>query len=201
MGQSRRQYDHLFTIVLIVLVALVCGMWVRSRNGTDALMLFVGADGRAQVLASSGGRVCLALTSIAVGRERAWTAMCGSTDDAMPDSLTEFDVSRLTIYPPADPAKVAAGGSDFGNGYLGFSFAASQSHVVANVPHSKLVYAVVPHWAIALPLVAWSSWRLFGPAAERRRRLKRGLCLNCGYDVRASAERCPECGEAITKST
>jgi hypothetical protein len=37
------------------------------------------------------------------------------------------------------------------------------------------------------------AWRV-GPRLERRRRRRSGLCERCGYDLRASPERCPECG-------
>lgn len=45
------------------------------------------------------------------------------------------------------------------------------------------------------------AWILFIPLHRRRIRRKKGLCLNCGYDLRASVNRCPECEESIPKET
>jgi hypothetical protein len=191
---------HLITIALIVLAAAVCVFWWRSRTRVETLVLFVGGDGRAQVLASGGGRECIALTNMRFGGERAWTAMCGSGEE-VPEIVTNgLDVTRIQIYPPADPAKVAAGGSPFGDGYLGFSFATSQTAVLPELPNSQLVYALIPHWAIAIPLLGWIVWRLLGPAAKRQRRVRKGQCASCGYDLRASQGRCPECGAQIDRA-
>jgi hypothetical protein len=55
----------------------------------------------------------------------------------------------------------------------------------------------VPHWmpvaVFALPPLAWMLLR-GRRLVVRRRRKSRGLCLGCGYDLRASSGRCPECG-------
>jgi hypothetical protein len=54
----------------------------------------------------------------------------------------------------------------------------------------------IPTWfAIVLAAVLPVGWVL----TERRRRLaarrvRAGLCRSCGYDLRATPERCPECG-------
>jgi hypothetical protein len=57
----------------------------------------------------------------------------------------------------------------------------------------------LPAWSVAvmsaaLP-VAWKVRRRRG--AARKARIRAGLCLECGYDLRASPGRCPECGETI----
>jgi hypothetical protein len=54
----------------------------------------------------------------------------------------------------------------------------------------------VPHWFLVLLLAAMPAWWVLRWRREResRRRAERGLCLHCGYDLRATPQRCPECG-------
>ena len=55
---------------------------------------------------------------------------------------------------------------------------------------------VVPDWAvILLTMVFPTVW--FVKQRRERRRNRVGLCIRCGYDLRASKERCPECGTPI----
>jgi hypothetical protein len=67
----------------------------------------------------------------------------------------------------------------------------------ARSPQLQFAMASVPHWivatACALPPLAWLA--LVVPKRIRQRRRRRlGLCLACGYDLRESPEKCPECG-------
>jgi hypothetical protein len=55
----------------------------------------------------------------------------------------------------------------------------------------------VPYWFLALLFAALPAWRCVGWVSRRSRR-RAGHCLACGYDLRASAERCPECGTLPT---
>ena len=59
-----------------------------------------------------------------------------------------------------------------------------------------------PRFAINTVFYAVVVWLLFAApfALRRRRRIKRGLCPKCAYDLRGTpsdATACPECGEAV----
>ena len=57
-------------------------------------------------------------------------------------------------------------------------------------------WVVIPYWLLAglspLPLLrSFALWR------RARKRSLRDTCVSCGYDLRVSKDRCPECGTPI----
>ena len=56
-------------------------------------------------------------------------------------------------------------------------------------------YVVVPLWLPASLFGLLWCFRFLLPSFRRRRRERLGLCLCCGYDLRGSINRCPECGQ------
>lgn len=71
---------------------------------------------------------------------------------------------------------------------LGFYF-----YFGSNASRTRFCILRLPYWFVATASAVLPALAL-GRRLRTRRRRRRGLCLHCGYDLRRSAQRCPECG-------
>ena len=99
-----------------------------------------------------------------------------------------FHVRRTTVMrldPPSDGPLVGIGAG------LAHSASADASGAFTSTHY------IVPHWLAATLLAVlpmYTLTRLLRSKRRMRRRLANDLCPSCGYDLRGSPYRCPECG-------
>ena len=116
------------------------------------------------------------------------------TDQAMEELLeleglggTVEDWSPATINGWARPGFAIAWETFHGSPLRYFSLR------IRRVESQKEHHISVGLWVPAL-ICLGGLYFSFLHGLRRRRRRKFGLCLKCGYDLRASENRCPECG-------
>jgi hypothetical protein len=63
---------------------------------------------------------------------------------------------------------------------------------------SGSLYVTVPWWTLMTALGVVPVWWLWHLRRDRHNQnlLRAGRCVGCGYDLRATPQRCPECGRA-----
>jgi hypothetical protein len=175
-GVIRRLLNVLAGVCLVLFVA-ICVLWVRSFWISDSVA-FVHRHAR------------LRATSVAVG------TLSGSFElNAAFLSKSDYGDPRNTLLQlNSQPAGRSMAGPLFPltDRRLGFGWWQGANR-------GRFGFAA-PGWFIALlpAVVATLAIR----HNRRRRRVERlGLCPRCGYDLRASPERCPECGTPTPRLT
>jgi len=188
----RRLTRHLFTFVSAVSLLLcvaVCVLWVRSvRNqGWVCFKTYGPANCYAFTLGNYPGRLAFA---IAWQRADAPPVKAGNWT-LPPLSARERWTSWSGVVPAGYDGYTDAARQPGRHHWAGVVWWTGRSLSGGNadllLPHRYVV-------TVLALLTAACAW----PAVKRRRRAKRHLCLRCGYDLRASPERCPECGTVST---
>jgi hypothetical protein len=82
---------------------------------------------------------------------------------------------------------------DRGVSFIGFGYLDSQQAT------QEFSFRAIwlPHWFLALLFAVLPAVRVRA-MIRNRRRFGAGLCPACGYDLRATPGRCPECGAEVT---
>jgi hypothetical protein len=192
----RRRLFNLAAAVSLVLCVATFGAWVSSENRNTWFGIVWGRS--AWWLISSGGE--LAIWTVTIAPENsvhhwsvdggAWggpgTSYGGSIGDAI---IAEEGLTESHLF-----------------GGVRWGAARRQAINMLRVGRIRLVptpndevgpigdtYCGVPHWMPTL-LLASTSLLAYRKARRRRSMGLSSLCPTCGYDLRATPGRCPECG-------
>jgi hypothetical protein len=173
-----RRFTLLSAVSLLLCVAMV-GLWVRSHWVADGLAWASWAEADGKLIQ---GRLAIVSSNgyLLINKEKLLSPINAPSPWPNPG----------LSYSHARPGWRATGSSFWNR--LGFGLPAYR----LQTPGVDDWLCVVPQWAIAVPLIALT---LPLPLRLRRirirqRRARRGQCANCGYDLRATPDRCPECG-------
>ncbi len=197
---KRRLFNLLAAVSLLLCVGTLA-LGVRSRGRYDSIT-FAQADGQVWQLSIAWRRISIEHTA-------AWLHCA---------VLSHYWVKtrELKVEPPHGSSLArgpSSGLSRFQWPWLGVGGESSLMLVALDVAsgdgNRRLIRSPspVPMWwlhiacwpmavLLGLPGLCITAFRL-RRALRRRSRIRQGLCLTCGYDLRASQDRCPECGTAI----
>jgi hypothetical protein len=203
-----RRLRNFLTAASLLACAAVVAVWVQSDRVAEEFRWFRCDVGGATVVITE--RHLAVVEGRVFWDGRTTTRTYGSTEDAGlfaddASSQEPFDHQARDL-PPRRLRRPGEGWSR-----LKFRLTRAAAPVPTTGPawpglvrpvtgREESVGVIVPLW---MPVVATALL----PAARaglwwRRRKLRRreaGLCPSCGYDLRASPERCPECGETFRR--
>lgn len=193
----------LATVVSLLLLAIVITGWIRSSAGAEDFML-ISRIKRAdhliyeqRWLSSNSGGIQLAIRRNSDSPQTA-KDYAGRLN---PEAYWGRNFN-LRYYPYGFETRFYGPPTTFWK-RLGFElkYVQTKSYLDPKFTPTRDASVTFPYWVLLVPLLGFPLLWAFRRSRLLLRRV-RGQCSACGYDLRASIQRCPECGTVLhTKST
>jgi hypothetical protein len=194
---KRRLFEILASLSLLVCVAMVV-LWVRSHFVADML------DWREYWTRPAGGgetefhqRQTVARSSL--GSLRMTTQYGVSVGLDQPAPMFNKGPELWVHHEAPGPVQTATGVTYLWN-WMGFRFGTREATYVPRT-RLRLIGGAVPCWAIVAASALLPGVWAVAAVRRRRRRPKAGCCAACGYDLRGTPGRCPECGTVVSPTS
>jgi hypothetical protein len=176
--RAGRAISHVLTGASLALLLAVAAAWPLSYRRAYLASLVVHG-GKIQAIGLCRGRTIVFLSDIALAPGTGWSW------DAMSAEADTVEGACATVSEGGEPEAH----------FHGFDLSLVSPQANSFLPRNSYVLLAAPDWFLlallaVLPLRWAMRWR------RCRLRAKRGLCVKCGYDLRSSPGRCPECGAA-----
>lgn len=190
----KRRLLNLTTLLSLLLALAVAALWVRGRTWTDTLY-WGRASGQSYEVQFARGVVQL---SAAWDLERqaagaGWDALhVPSWDGLLTTGRRRGVWSVNSLFLTWSDTSRA--------GRWGFAAAKQTLPNWTSPQTATCVLVQAPLWfvlgvTLLLPSAHGARW------LRRRRRIRKSLCPACGYDLRATPGRCPECGSVSSRES
>jgi hypothetical protein len=201
----RRKLLNLAVLLSMLLFVATMVLWVRSGWAVDHIVLqFRGrlwdvASNRGWVVLSDQPQLDKEIEQVnadlmhrarASGEAQARAYVATHTDELLAEFGEQEAFKSLAVHGDAPARKREAEDAEAARIV---ALEAMRNAYIVPARVYRIPFAAVALASVALPAV--QAVRI----TRRRRRLHHGLCPVCGYDLRASVERCPECGAPATE--
>jgi hypothetical protein len=192
-----RWFRIIFAILCVLLFLSAGMMWLSVSDGSTFLVRRT-TEGSLTTVVFSGTGVRLVHVDVDVGDSR-WFWVTLPPRGGLPDKpFWMYQVS----FGPTKRSEFAGVVFVRGTGTLVESNSSSIHHPPLKPPaNPSSLWTLEFPWFYALLLTGVPPIVIFTLEWRHTRlvqiRLATGLCLHCGYDLRASPGRCPECGAAV----